>query len=168
MNFKELVKKRYSVRKYEDKEVKKETLEKILEVVRNAPSAANKQPWHFFVITEDDMKSKVCETYKLDWMKKAPVIIVACGDHSQSWKRDDGKDHCDIDVSIAIDHLTLAAAEEGLGTCWVCAFDAKQVSEILELPSHLEPIALIPIGYPLDKDVRDKKRKDFEQIVSWR
>lgn len=168
MNFKDFVNTRYSVRKYEDKKVEKETLEEILEVVRNAPSAANKQPWHFVVLTEDDIKSKICETYKLDWLKKAPVIIVACGDHSESWIRDDGKDHCDIDVSIAVDHLTLAAVEKGLGTCWVCAFDSKKVSEILELSDDLEPIALIPIGYPLDKDVRAKKRKDFEKIVSWR
>lgn len=168
MDFKDLVKMRYSVRKYEDKEVKRETLEAFLEVVRNAPSASNRQPWHFIVLTKEDVKNKVCETYKLDWITKAPVIIVACGDHSESWKRDDGKDHCDIDVSIAIDHLTLAAVEKGLGTCWVCAFDAKKVSEVLELPSHLEPIALIPIGYPLDKDVRAKKRKDFEEITSWR
>ncbi len=168
MSLKDLVKIRYSVRKYEDKKVEKETLEKILEVARNAPSAVNYQPWHFVVLTEDDIKEQICETYPVSWMKRAPVIIVACGDHSKSWKRDDGKDHCDIDVSIAIDHLTLAAVEEGLGTCWVCAFDSKKVSEILDLSSDLEPIALIPMGYPLDKDVRDKKRKSLDEIVSWR
>ena len=62
----------------------------------------------------------------------------------------------------------MAAVEEGLGTCWVCAFDSKKVSEILDLSSDLEPIALIPMGYPLDKDVRDKKRKSLDEIVSWR
>ncbi|NLI61622.1 MAG: nitroreductase, partial [Clostridiales bacterium] len=104
------------------------------------------------------------------WLKQAPVIIVACGDHSQSWKRGDGKDHCDIDVAIAIDHMTLAAAEEGLGTCWICAFDAELCHEILELPEDMEVIALLPIGYPQeesDEERHNRQRKPLDQIVGW-
>ncbi|NLC53759.1 MAG: nitroreductase, partial [Firmicutes bacterium] len=135
---------------------------------RNAPSACNFQPWHFIVLTEEKIKSKVAETYPRDWFKKAPVVIVACGDHSVSWKRADGKDHCDVDLGIVIEHMALAAADLGLGTCWVCAFDAKRCHEILELPDNLEVIALLPLGYPDEERIPDKNRKPLEEIVTWK
>lgn len=168
MSINDLVKKRYSLRKYKDQVVEKETIKEILEVTRQAPSAVNFQPWHFIVVTDEELKAEIAETYNREWLKKAPVIIVACGDHNESWKREDGKDHCDIDVAIAVDHLTLAAAELGLGTCWVCNFDVKTCKEVLELPEHIEPMALIPLGYPINSDVREKKRKPFDEIVTWR
>src|SRR5690554_1127947 len=165
MSFLELTKQRYSVRKYKAKPVEREKLLQVLEAARNAPSACNFQPWHFIVLTEEKIKAKVAETYPRDWFKEAPVVIVACGDHSASWKRADGKDHCDVDLGIAIEHMTLAAAELGLGTCWVCAFDAKRCHEILELPAHLEVIALLPLGYPEEETSPEKKRKRLEEIV---
>lgn len=167
MDFSNLVKNRYSVRKYKEKDVEKELIEEILDTMRNAPSAANYQPWHFTVVMDSKTREKIAETYAVAWIKKAPVIIIALGDHSQSWVRDDGKDYCDVDVAIAVDHLTLAAVDKGLGTCWVCAFDKVMVSDILNLPEHLEPIALLPMGYPIDQDVRAKKRKSLDEIVSW-
>jgi len=167
MTFNELALKRYSVRKYQAKEVEREKILQVLEAARVAPSAVNFQPWHFIVLTEKDIKDKIAQVYPRDWFAEAPVIIVACGDHSVSWKRKDGKDHCDIDLAIAVEHITLAAADLGLGTCWVCAFDAELCHEILELPENLEPIALIPLGYPLEESVPPKKRKSLEEIVSW-
>jgi len=168
MSFLELAKQRHSVRNYKDKPVEREKLLQVLEAARNAPSACNFQPWHFIVLTEEKIKNKVAETYPRDWFKQAPVVIVACGDHSVSWKRADGKDHCDVDLGIAIEHMTLAAAELGLGTCWVCAFDAKRCHEILELPDHLEVIALLPLGYPAEETIPEKKRKTLEEIVTWK
>lgn len=168
MSFLELTKQRHSVRNYKDKPVEREKLLQVLEAARNAPSACNFQPWHFIVLTEEKIKNKVAETYPRDWFKQAPVVIVACGDHSVSWKRADGKDHCDVDLGIAIEHMTLAAAELGLGTCWVCAFDAKRCHEILELPDHLEVIALLPLGYPAEETIPEKKRKTLEEIVTWK
>lgn len=167
LTFNELALKRYSVRKYEDKKVEKEKILEILEAARIAPSATNAQPWHFIVLTEDELKQKIAQVYPRDWFAKAPVIIVACGDHSKSWKRKDGKDHCDVDIAIAVDHITLAAADLGLGTCWVCAFDAKLCHKILGLPDNLEPIALIPLGYPLEEGAPTKNRNSLEEIVSW-
>jgi nitroreductase len=167
MSVLEIGKKRYSVRTYLDKEVEKDKLIQVLEAGRMAPSAVNFQPIHFIVITDSDEKQKIAEVYKRDWFKSAPVIIIACGDHSKSWKRNDGKDHCDIDVAIAIDHMTLAATELGLGTCWVCAFDAKRCHEILELPEHLEVVALLPIGYPTGERTGEIKRQSFDEFVSW-
>lgn len=167
MSFLELAKKRYSVRSYLDKPVEKEKLLQVLEAARIAPSAVNKQPWHFIVVTDKIIKNKIAETYPRDWFKTVPAVIVVCGDHSKSWKRNDGKDHCDIDVAIAIDHMTLAATDLGLGTCWVCAFDAKQCHKALELPENLEVIALLPIGYPADTAPESKKRMELSEIVSW-
>jgi nitroreductase len=167
MNLLELAKKRYSVRSYLDKEVEKEKLLQVLEAGRLAPSAVNFQPVHFIVITEEQEKQKLYEVYQRGWIKEAPVIIVACGDHRTSWKRKDGKDHCDIDVAIAVDHMSLAAVDLGLGTCWVCAFDAKLCHELLGLPDYLEASVLIPLGYPKGDRITEATRKNIEELVSW-
>lgn len=139
----------------------------LLEAARLAPSAVNYQPWHLIVVTDDELREKISRGYSREWFAKAPVVIVACGDHQKSWKRRDGKDHCDVDVAIAVDHLTLAAAELDLGTCWVCAFDAHLVHSVLDLPENLEAVALIPMGYPQDEQIPQKKRKDLTELVSW-
>lgn len=167
MSFLDIAKRRYSVRAYEDIEVEKEKLLQILEAGRLAPSAVNYQPVHFIVITDKEQKKKVYETYPRGWLEEAPVIIVACGDHSVSWKRRGGKDHCDIDLAIAVDHMTLAAADLGLGTCWICAFDAEKCRKLLELPDNLEPMVLLPVGYPKGGRLSEIKRKSLDEIVSW-
>ncbi|MDF2523249.1 MAG: nfrA2 [Clostridiales bacterium] len=167
MSFIELANRRYSVREYKEIPVEKEKIIQVLEAGRVAPSAVNYQPLHFIVLTDENIKNKIFETYPREWFKKAPVIIAVCGDHSKSWKRKDGKDHCDIDVAIAVDHMILAATDIGLGTCWVCAFDAKRCQEVLELPDNLEVSALMPIGYAAENKVPEKKRKSLADIVSW-
>lgn len=165
--FKELVEKRYSVRKFEDRKVEKEKILEVLDAARFAPSAHNNQPWHFVVITEKEMLEKMQTVYETQWFKGAPAVIVALADHKKSWVRDDGKDHSDIDLGITVDHLTLAATANGLGTCWVCAFNAKKCIEVLELPENIEPVALIPIGYPKYPTAKNKIREDLETMVSW-
>lgn len=167
MSFAEIAKKRYSVRSYKDATVEREKILQILEAVRMAPSACNFQPVHFVVMTEKERVLQAAATFRADWLKDAPVLIAVCGDHSASWKRKDSKDHCDVDAAIAIDHLTLAAADLGLGTCWICAFDAQKCHEILQLPDHLEVIALIPLGYPNGEPPVEKPRKSLDQLVSW-
>lgn len=162
----ELMKQRCSVRDFVGKPVEKEKLLAILESARVAPSACNRQPWHIIVLQNEEMKIKVSP----HWGGKTPVIMVVCGDHRFSWRRKDGKDHCDIDAAIAIDHMTLMAAELGLGTCWVCWFDAFAASEALGLPEHLEPVALLLLGYPKkvsDPERHGTQRKKIEEIVSW-
>ena len=104
--------------------------------------------------------------YPREWIQTAPCIIVACGNHEESWHRKlDGKDHADVDVSIAVEHLCLAAAEQGLGTCWVCNFDVPRCREVMHLPDSLEPIALIPVGYSSATEVTEKKRKSLQDIL---
>ena len=168
MNFLDLVKKRYSVRSYEERQIENEKMEYIMECVRLAPSAVNFQPWHFYVVTDSERLDALKSTYKREWIQSAPCIIVACANHEESWhRRSDNKDHADIDLAIAIEHLCLAAAEQGLGTCWVCNFDAALCHEVMAMPENVEPIALIPIGYTPDAEVPEKKRKTMEDICTY-
>ncbi len=165
MELSDIIRNRYSVRDFKSTPVEKNTILQIMETARMAPSAVNFQPWHFIVVRKPDLLSKLHACYDRSWFKKAPVIIIACADHSQSWKRAaDGKDSADIDIAIAIDHLTLKATELGLGTCWVCNFDVYSCAELVKLPHYIEPIALIPLGYANNKEP-EKKRKPLEEIV---
>jgi len=167
MDFTQLINQRYSVRKYKNQAVENEKLLQVLEAARMAPTAVNFQPFLLLVFREKEKRERIIESYQRDWIKSAPVIILACADHSQSWKRSsDGKDSADIDVAIAVDHMTLQATELGLGTCWVCNFDAQTCAEILELPPHIEPLVMLPLGYPADQ-AREKKRKNLNEIVHW-
>lgn len=168
MNLLELIKKRCSIRKYSPTPVEDEKIEYILEAARMAPSAVNFQPWYFLIIKEEEGCKKVQECYSREWIKSAKCFIIVCGDHSQSWKRSDGKDHMDIDVAIATEHICLAAAEQGLGTCWVCNFDTKLCKKHFCMPDSIEPVVIIPIGYPETPSLFEethKKRKTTEEII---
>jgi nitroreductase len=167
MDILEIMKARCSVRKFEDRRIDKADLEYVLEAARVAPSACNLQPWRFVIIDTDSGKKRLHCT---EWIKNAPAVIVACGLHTEAWKRQDGKDHTDIDVAIAVDHITLAAAARGMGTCWVCWFDASGTARSLGLPRDVEPVALIPIGYPAESSSPDRhasERKSLSAITSW-
>jgi nitroreductase len=171
MLFLDLAKKRYSCRNYAPDPVEPGKLDLVLEAGRIAPSAVNFQPWHFIVIREKENLQKIHAAYHREWFQTAGCVIVICGDHRQSWKRkQNGKDHCDIDVAIAVDHMTLQATELGLATCWICNFDKEKAIEILQLPDHLEPIVFLPLGYPLDHadpGRHNEKRKVINEIVSF-
>jgi nitroreductase len=171
MLFLDLAKKRFSSRKYLNQPIEEEKIIKVLEAARIAPSAANKQPCIFFVIQENENLQKIREVYHREWFKEAPVVIVACTDHSKGWVRSsDNKDHCDIDMAIAIDHMTLQATELGLGTCWICNFDVAKCRTLLELPNNVEPVALLPLAYPADFADTERhlsQRKPLSEIVRW-
>jgi nitroreductase len=170
MNFLELAKLRFSSRKYSPEPVEDHKLMYVLEAGRVAPSAANYQPWEFLVIQSGPMLEQIHPVYPREWFYKAPVVILILGDHSQSWKRADGKDHCDIDIAITTDHMTLAATESGLATCWICNFNAELCKSVLKLPEHLEPIVILSLGYPEDQADTNRhkmKRKTLKDIVHW-
>lgn len=165
MKFLDLVKMRLSARDYTDRPVEQEKLDYIMECARLAPSAVNFQPWRFRVVTDSETLNLLCGCYKREWLATAPCIIVACADHEKSWhRRADNKDFADVDVAIAVEHICLAATEQGLGTCWVCNFDAVQCSERLGLPPHIEPVALIPVGY-VPAELEPRPRLDMEDIL---
>ncbi|MEG1573519.1 MAG: nitroreductase family protein [Bacteroidales bacterium] len=168
-DFMDLIALRSSVRSYDPHPVEKSKIMLLLEAARLAPSAVNFQPWMFLIITGDEGKSAVRQCYDRDWITQAPVYIVACGDHKISWHRQaDGKDHCDIDIAIAIEHICLCAAAQGIGSCCVCNFDPLKLKEYLQLSEDIEPVAIIPIGYQANEEVvRPKKRKTVEEISKW-
>ena len=170
--FIDLAKKRFSCRSYETKPVEEDKIQQIIEAARIAPSANNSQPWFFYVISKDkNLLGQIYKTYHREWFNDAPVVIVACANTEAAWKRSyDRKNHAVVDVSIAIDHITLAATDLGLSTCWICDFKTAPVKEALNLPSELEPIALIPVGYCNSKAVLnrfDKKRKATDEIAKF-
>ena len=131
-------------------------------------SACNKQPWKFIIVTSAEKKANIYECYPREWMKNAPAYIVAVGNNSEAWHRPaDSKDHTDIDLSIAIEHICLAATSLGLGTCWVCNFYVDKCIEALNIPNEWQPIAILPIGYPASENTQEKKRKTLEDIIAW-
>ena len=164
MQFLELAKKRYSARAYKSDPVEDNKLEQILEAARLAPTAANRQPFQIIVTHTTGKETELGRIYARPWFVQAPLVICVCGLLSQAWVRYDGKSFCDVDVAIVTDHLTLAAADLGLGTCWIGAFDPTAACEVLGLPSDVEPIVFTPLGYPSDQP-RPKTRKPLTEIV---
>lgn len=166
MNILELSQTRFSVRKYTDEPVSSDDLNYILECVRMAPSAVNRQPWKFVVVRSQEAREKLWRTYDRDWFRTAPLYIVCMKNNDECWtRRYDGKKHGDVDVSIATEHLCLAAAERGLGTCWVCNYDTNVMSELFP-STDFEAVAIIPIGHIAEDCPRaEKKRKAMDEIV---
>ena len=107
--------------------------------------------------------AKVRKAYNREWFATAPVVLMLCAQTGKAWTRADGKNHADIDLAILADHLTLAAADMGLATCWVCNFDAEKCKQLFDLGDNEEPAVLIPIGYAADEP-KEKKRKMKEEI----
>jgi nitroreductase len=168
MVFQELVKQRYSVRDFRDAEVEQEKLEMILDAARLAPSAVNFQPFRLYVFNGGTKLDQIKAAYHREWIKKAPIIVLVVGLHEMGWKRaQDRKDYTDVDAAIAIDHMTLQAADLGLGTCWVCNFDVETVRKVLMLKDNEDPVALIPIGYPVVDEAPVKRRKGLDELVKY-
>jgi len=168
MHFKELMRSRYSVRGYHENKVDRTLIKQVVNAGRLAPSAANRQPWRFIAIDDERVLSQIRPAYPRDWFYKAPNLIVVYGNHEESWKRTyDGKDHCDIDAAIAIDHMTLIATELGLGTCWVCHFNPEIINEVIKPTQGWEPIAILTIGYPVQIKAPEKKRKEIDDVLSF-
>jgi nitroreductase len=167
MEFKTVVTQRFSARSFKNVSVPREKIIQVLEIMRMAPSAVNYQPWHFIVVTQRQNIEALAKSYPRPWLLSAPVIIVACTNHRESWRRvRDNKDFGDVDVAIAVDHLTLAATSLGLATCWVCNFDVELCRKAVEIPDFMEPLAIVPIGFAIPEPP-EKKRKTLDEIVSW-
>jgi len=166
MDFLELAKKRYSVRAYKPDPVEDDKLQNVLEAARLAPTACNIQPFQFIVIKTKGKEADLRRIYSASWFVQAPIIIAVCGIPSESWRRRDGKNYCDVDAAIAMDHLILAATELELGTCWVGAFNPDAARELLGLPDGVEPIAFTPLGYPADRPGY-KTRKSLDEMVRY-
>ena len=165
MDIQELSRLRFSAHKFTDEKVSEADIDYILETVRLAPSACNRQPWKFVVVESDEAKDALCRCYDREWFRTAPLYVVCLRDINANWVRGDGKEHGNIDVAIATEHLCLAAAERGLGTCWVCNFDAVKIKEVFT-DEGFEVVAIIPLGHiAADCHHGEKVRKPLDEIV---
>jgi nitroreductase len=168
MDFYELIRNRASIRNYDPaKPVDENILNRILEAGRLAPSAANRQPWCFLVISSQEMLKKVGLCYSKDWFHDAPHILVIVGDINKSWVRSDGYNSIETDLTIALDHMILAAEYEGVATCWIEAYDPVILRKALSLKDNERIFSITPLGYPREGFAKkhDKKRKQLDEIV---
>lgn len=163
----EAIRTRRSTRKYKPDAVENEKLSRILEAVRLSPSAANKQPWHFIVVTDPEKKEKLRQAYNRDWFVSAPLIIVACGNPEDAWVRGDGEEYWKVDVAIAFQNLVLAAHAEGFGSCWIGAFNERAVKSALEIPGEIKVLAMTPLGVPAEEKGPVSDRKSLEKILHY-
>jgi nitroreductase len=164
MDFKELIRARYSCRAYRNDPVEEEKLAAVLEAARLAPTACNRQAFRLYVVPTADRQQALHQLYGRGWLAQAPLLIGIAGEPGRNWVRRDGRNYVDVDCAIVMDHLILQAAELGLGTCWIGAFDPTAARQLLKLPPDWEPIAFTPLGYPADK-IRPKTRKPLEELV---
>jgi nitroreductase len=146
--------------------VEEEKLEAVLEAARLAPTAANRQPFQLIVIRTVGREAELKRIYNRDWFVQAPLVLCICAIPDQGWVRMDGKVYTDVDATIAMDHLILAATDLGLGTCWIAAFDPAAACEVLGLAEGLEPVAFTPLGYAADRP-RPKTRKPLSDLVRY-
>jgi nitroreductase len=171
MEYNDLIRNRESIRNYDPtRPVSKEILNKILEAGRLAPSAKNYQPWKFLLITSPDLLEKVQASYKRDWIKDAPHILVLIGLKDQAWIRGyDGYNSLETDVTIAMTHIILAAENEGVATCWIAAYNPEILNEALNPGQNQQIFAMTPLGYPKPgfKKTMLKIRKPLDEIVEF-
>lgn len=169
MDFISIAKKRYSVRKYTEKKVEPEKLEKILEAAHVAPTAANRQPIHLIAVQSEEALAKIGKAADI---YGAPLAIIICANHNKAWKRPyDKKQTCDIDASILTDHMMLQATELGLGSVWICYFQPDVLKSEFDLPDNLEAVNILAIGYaneePASPERHAEMRIPVSQLVSY-
>ena len=172
MDVLDAIKTRRSVRSYSERAIPDDVMSRMKLALRYAPSACNYQPWHFILVTDAQLRRKVAHASNDQlWLSDAPVLVVAMSFHQQAYTHMGGYGNSgDLDVAIALDHLTLAAVAEGLGTCWIGAFDEAAVARLLKTPSNAKIVALTPLGYPATPDLNfpldDAQRKSESEIFS--
>jgi nitroreductase len=157
---------RYSVRGYKADPVSDQVLGQVLEAARQAPTACNNQPFRIVVIHTKGREEALARVYGRPWLLQAPLVVAFIAVPGEAWRRSDDKPYDEVDATIAMDHLVLAATALGLGTCWVADFDPAAVREVLGLPDDVEPIALTPLGYP-DKGRAATARRPLEELVKY-
>ncbi len=163
----EVIRKRRSIRAYRPNPIPDELLSIVLEAARLAPSARNDQPWHFIVVKDKSIREAMVEACRgQSFVAEAPVIIVGCADLRVARSHIGGfMDSYPVDLAIAFDHLMLVAAELGLGTCWIGAFNENKVKEILRLPKCVRPVGITPLGFPAESP-QMPPRRSLDEVTS--
>jgi nitroreductase len=169
MNFNEIARKRYSVRKFKTNKVEEEKLLTILDAARIAPTGANHQPFRLLVVKEPEGLEKIKTAVEI---YNAPVAIIVLGDRDKAWKRPfDGKNIVDIDASIVTDHMMLQATDLGIGSLWICYFKPDILKKTFNIPENLEPVNILALGYAAcqaeSPDRHNSVRKPMSELVSY-
>ena len=167
MDFYEVVKKRRSIRSYKDDPIPSSSLDKIAEALQDAPSACNLQPWSFRIVMNEKMRADICACYGGKWLAEAPAIILALANFDTCWKRPEGTPIADIDMGIAMEHIVLAATAEGLGTCWICAYDTAEMNKAVNILHPWSILAVSPLGFPNEQPEKQQRKptKELFKIV---
>lgn len=152
MDFMEVIKRRRSIRRYRPDPVPEDILNQILKAARLAPSGGNRQPWHFIIVKDPETKRRLGIS---SWAVEAPIVLIGCTEGSA------------IDISIAFEHIVLAATNFGLGTCWMgrWGYDAE-IKKALRIPEHIRVLAVTPVGYPAEEP-EPKPRKSLSEITHY-
>ena len=167
MDFYELSRARYSVRKYSDKPVEEEVLRKVLEAGATAPTAKNLQPQRIYVLKSPEAIEKIRGITRCAF--DAPVVLMVCSDTAEAWVNPfNNRSSAEMDCSIVATQMMLQAQELGLGTCWVCWFDTELTKKTFQIPENQEVYALLPLGYPAEASkpsAMHDSRKALEETV---
>ena len=179
MELLDIIKQRKSVRKYINKPVEPEKLEKVMIAAQNAPSWKNGQCWKFVVVTDHEIKNALIRhtnAFNQTWLGNEYAIIVACGNPDESGFRNEQRYYM-VDVAIALQNLVLEATSLGLGTCWIGSFEEDKLKQLLKIPDKFRIVAITPLGYPAKKDgligniaktiVRSHNRKPLSEVFSF-
>jgi nitroreductase len=164
VEFRDLARARYSCRAYRSDPVDEAALARILEAGRLAPTAVNRQPFRILVIPTATHQEALARIYPRPWFRQAPLVLGVVAVPGEAWVRKDGRRYVEVDCAIVMDHLILAAADEGLGTCWVANFDVDAARAAFGLSPEEEPLLFTPLGHPADK-APVKERKPLSSLV---
>jgi nitroreductase len=164
MNVFDAIRLRRSIRAFRDEPIEEEKLLRVLQAGRLAPSAKNRQEWRYVVVRDRELRRRVAVASNNQYfIAEAPVVIVGCAT-MVDYVLSGGQPAYTIDVSISMDHMTLQAVEEGLGTCWIGSFKEDEIKQILNIPADMRIVEILPLGYP--KSLPDPKpRKELEEII---
>ena len=172
MNVLEAIRMRRSVRAYASKPIPPDVLDRLRQALQFAPSACNLQPWRFIFVFDPQIRQRLAQAAQEQlFIADAPLIVVGCGLPQQAYQTMGGSGNSvDIDIAIALDHLTLAAVSEDLGTCWIGAFDEREIKKLLSIPRQAKVVAVMPVGYPASPElispVADSQRKTEPEIFA--
>ncbi len=166
MLIKEILNRR-SVRDYLEKSVEKEKLARILEAARLAPTARNQQDWSILVVDDPTIKNELVEQSSphQPFLKQASAILVGCA-LNPGYVMRCGHPAFLIDLAIVLDHISLQAVREGLGTCWIGSFQQDKAKAVLHIPEEVQIVELMALGYPKEKTPA-RKRKSFSELFKW-
>ncbi|MHA1728998.1 MAG: nitroreductase family protein [Promethearchaeota archaeon] len=165
MDFTEVIKKRRSIRQFKSKIVPEDILKRILEAGRLSPTWANKQGTRYIIVKEQEKVDEIAQATGQKWALEAPMFIIVCISPENSGKNMNKLPYFTVDAAICMEHLVLAATNEGLGTCWMGWFNEEKIRQILSIPEETRVIGITPIGYSKDYEIKPQERKPLDEIA---